>query len=164
MKTPNGWVGCGMAAATSKSVCVKTILKEIGAVAQLAFNIASEVVTLGGATAAIQAENAAKNAGKLADLKKKFEEMKKAVMESKEIKKIIEKGKQMKQKYDSYGEDIKKSIDSIGAANELIKMETGKVTEADMVRISAQIAALVDPTGIASVIQAFAYPKCSDIF
>ena len=31
-------------------------------------------------------------------------------------------------------------------------METGKVTEADMVRISAQIAALVDPTGIASVI------------
>lgn len=70
----------------------------------------------------------------------------------------------MKQKYDSYGADIKKSIDAIAAANELVKMETGKVTEADMVRISAQIAALVDPTGIASVIQAFSYPKCSDIF
>ena len=83
MKTPNGWVGCGMAAATSKSVCVKTILKEIFSVAQMAFNIATEVVTLGGSTAAVQASNAAKNAGKIAELKKKFGEMKNAVKNSK---------------------------------------------------------------------------------
>jgi hypothetical protein len=34
----------------------------------------------------------------------------------------------------------------------------------DFARIAANIAALVDPTGIAGVVGAFTYPTCSDIF
>lgn len=38
-----------------------------------------------------------------------------------------------------------------------------ELTPEDIVRVSAQIAGLVDPTGIADVIAAYAYPKCSKI-
>jgi hypothetical protein len=37
------------------------------------------------------------------------------------------------------------------------------VSDADIVRMTAEIAALVDPTGIAGVIGAYSYRKCSTI-
>jgi len=59
METPKQWSGCGMGAARSTAVCVSTIIGEVASVAQLAFNIVSAVVTLGGSAAAIQSKNAA---------------------------------------------------------------------------------------------------------
>ena len=33
----------------------------------------------------------------------------------------------------------------------------------DIVRVSAELAALADPTGVAGVVAAYSYPKCSKI-
>lgn len=42
-------------------------------------------------------------------------------------------------------------------------LDMTKVTTADMARISAQIASLADPTGIAKVVESFSFPKCNEI-
>lgn len=46
---------------------------------------------------------------------------------------------------------------------ELLKADSNNITPEDMVRVAAQIAALVDPTGVADVVGAYTYPKCSKI-
>lgn len=66
--TPKGWVGCGMGAAKNKKTCAEVIFNQVASVGQLAMNIA----TFGGSGAASSAANTAKNAGKLAQLKKKL--------------------------------------------------------------------------------------------
>ena len=38
------------------------------------------------------------------------------------------------------------------------------VTEEEIARVAAQIASILDPTGIASVVKNYTYPKCSKIF
>lgn len=46
-------------------------------------------------------------------------------------------------------------------------MRTGEFddyTVADYIRLSAEVAALADPTGIAGVVEKYSYPKCSQIF
>ena len=45
---------------------------------------------------------------------------------------------------------------------EQVQLDT--VTEADMIRLSADIANIFDPTGIAGVVAKFSHPKCSEIF
>ncbi len=47
------------------------------------------------------------------------------------------------------------TIASVGVA-----LNDDDIVIEDIVRISAQIASLVDPTGIAGVVGAFTYPKC----
>ena len=42
--------------------------------------------------------------------------------------------------------------------------EEAKFTAADYVRIAAQIAAMMDPTGALSTVAAYSYPKCSELF
>ncbi len=37
------------------------------------------------------------------------------------------------------------------------------MTEADIVRLTAEIASIADPTGIASTVAAYSHPKCSQI-
>jgi hypothetical protein len=37
------------------------------------------------------------------------------------------------------------------------------VTEEDMVRVAAQIAAILDPSGVAATVAAYTYPKCSKL-
>lgn len=64
INTPAGWFNCGMAAAISQEVCATTILGQIGAVAQVAFNIVTTVVTFGGASGVNTAGNVAKGAAK----------------------------------------------------------------------------------------------------
>lgn len=48
-------------------------------------------------------------------------------------------------------------LDTMLAAN------PDKLTDADILRMSAELAALVDPTGVSGVIASFSYPKCSAI-
>lgn len=49
-------------------------------------------------------------------------------------------------------EGVKKSIAAVSGAEEVKTVDTTKVTAADIARISAQIAALVDPIGVAGVV------------
>lgn len=49
-------------------------------------------------------------------------------------------------------------------AESIKTVATEELLPEDLARIAANIAALVDPTGIAGTVAAFTYPTCSDIF
>ena len=61
---PKGWINCGMGAAKDTKVCAQTIFDQVAGVGNLALNIA----TFGAGKAA----TIAKDAAKVADLKKQF--------------------------------------------------------------------------------------------
>ncbi len=145
---PPTWVKCGMGAAKDKKTCAETIFNQVSTVLQAAANIVLEVATLGTDTAAVEAENTAKGAAKLAELKKELEELKKLYDAAKDAIDPIVKAKQ-----------------AAGTAVEAGNLSTDKiVTPEDIARIAAQIAAIVDPTGIADVAAAYLYPKCEKYF
>lgn len=145
---PKGWVNCGMGAAKDSKTCASITFSQVSSVGQLAINIG----TLGASSGATKAASGAEKAGKLADLKKKFDSMKKAYEKIKN------------------GEKMKKAIKAAKAAGKVKKgydaSQTLKnaVTEEDMIRAAAEIAAIADPTGIASTVAAYTYPKCSKYF
>lgn len=45
----------------------------------------------------------------------------------------------------------------------MIDANPDSVSEADIVRMTAEFAALVDPTGVAGVVATYSYRKCSTI-
>ncbi len=54
------------------------------------------------------------------------------------------------------GVAVKSAVDVMTAKSEDVTIE-------DIVRVSAQIAGLVDPTGVADTVAAYTYPKCDKI-
>lgn len=60
---------------------------------------------------------------------------------------------------DAKGENGRQS-DSVAEA---MNVNVNEMTEADIVRMAASIAAFLDPTGVASVIVAYSYPKCGNL-
>ena len=66
--TPSGWVGCGMGAAKDSKICAAIKFDQVASVGQMAVNIA----TLGSSSPSNTALNAARKAGKIAELKEKF--------------------------------------------------------------------------------------------
>jgi len=61
------------------------------------------------------------------------------------------------------GKKVADAADIAVDASEMAEADPDTITAEDIVRISAAIAALVDPTGIAGTIAAYTYPKCSKI-
>jgi hypothetical protein len=141
---PNGWVGCGMGAATTTKVCTETIFDQFASVGNLAVNI----VTLGGAKAAA----IAKDAAKAAELKKQFEQLKKIAEKSDKVQKAI-----------AAGQGKFPATEAGKSTAEILKADPTTVTPEDMVRVSSQIASLVDPTGVSDVVGAYTYSKCSNL-
>jgi hypothetical protein len=82
-----------------------------------------------------KAADIAKDAAKAAELKNQFEQLKKIAERSDKVQKAIK-----------VGQD---------------KFPT--VTPEDIVRVSAQIASLVDPSGVSDVVGAYTYPKCLNL-
>lgn len=138
---PKNWVECGMGAAKDATTCAVVVVGQVQSVGQLAFNIA----TLGTGTAGSGAASTAAKASRIADLKRRYQQLKKLY------------------------EAAKPAIDAAmlaqaahGAATDAVElMDEEVVTEADILRISAQIAGLVDPSGVADTVAAYSYPKCS---
>lgn len=65
-RAPEGWVGCGMGAATTSKVCTDTIVNQIASVGQMALN----VVTMGAtAVASGHADDLKKLRDDFADLR-----------------------------------------------------------------------------------------------
>ena len=162
-EAPKGWVGCGMGAAKDSKICAETIFSQVSSVGQIAVNVA----TLGSSGAASGAANAAKNVGKIAKMKKQLEVLKAAVKGNKQMKKVADlakKTKKLREKGEKIQEAYEKAADAADAVDQLEQINDDNITEADIVRISASIAALADPTGIASTIEAYSHPKCSQIF
>jgi hypothetical protein len=145
---PKGWVNCGMGAAKDSKTCASITFGQVAAVGEVALFVG----TLGSSSAATGGAKAGSSASKLAKLKKNFEAMKKSF-------EAIKNGKKMQ-----------KAIKAAKAAGKIKKgynaSQTLKnaVTEEDMIRAAAQIAAIADPTGVSSTVAAYTYPKCSKYF
>ena len=48
-------------------------------------------------------------------------------------------------------------------ANKIKNADVEKLTPLDMVRMAAELASLLDPTGIADVVKSYSYPTCDKI-
>lgn len=138
---PSSWVECGMGAAKDSRTCAEIVFGQVTSVGQMAFNIA----TLGSGTAASGAASAASKAGRLADLKRKYEQLK-AMYKS--AKPAIEVALAAKQAHGA-------------AVNAVELIDSDVVTEEDIIRISAEIVAIADPSGVADTVAAYTYPVCS---
>ncbi len=141
---PAGWVNCGMGAAKDTATCAQQIFDQVAAVGNLALNIA----TFGTG----KAVKLTKDAAQAAELKKKFETLKKLKDNSEKVQDLISKAQG---KFPAV--EAGKSVNDIFSAN------TNDVTPEDIVRVTAEIASLADPTGIADVVSAYTFPKCSKI-
>jgi len=151
---PRGWVNCGMGAAENSRVCGERMTNQFTSVGRLALNVAS----LGTSAAATSAAKKKDNAGKFAELKKKYEDFKKAnpkiaakLKDAERKKKVISEAKSKLDKAEEVVETVSDALDN----------DYDEMTAADYIRLAAEIADLMDPTGVAGAIAAYSFPKCS---
>jgi hypothetical protein len=141
---PSGWVNCGMGAARDSRTCAEIVFGQVAAVGQLALTAA----TLGSSLAVPGA--GAANAGKLAELKELYKKLEAAYKTAKDnfpalaaAEKTVEAGLTAKNQYTA------------------VSTALNVTTAEDIARVSAQIAQIVDTSGVSSTIANFTYPKCS---
>ncbi len=145
---PPGWVECGMGAAKDSKTCASIVFGQVASVGQLAIFIGS----LGSSSAGSAGASGAQSAGKLAQMQAQFAQLKakweaiKAVPEVAKAIQVAETANKIRQGYNA--------SQTLAAA----------VTEEDMARVAAQIAAILDPSGVSSTVAAYTYPKCSKYF
>lgn len=138
------WVECGMGSSKDKTTCGSVTFGQVASVGNLALTVA----TLGTSTAGTGAAGGAADSAKLAKLKSMYKEMKAAYEAAKPA---IDAAKKAKKVYTATDNSV-----------ELLSED--KVTEEDIARISAQIAAILDPTGLSDTVAAYTYPLCSKYF
>ena len=138
--TPASWIACGMGAAANAQACAETVFDQVTSIGNMALNIA----TAGASKVASMTKDAA------ADLKKQFENLKKIANVNEKVQDVITKGQG------------KFPVTEAGKSTaEILKADLNTVTSEDIVRVSSQISALVDPSGASDVIATYTYPKCS---
>jgi len=164
-----------MGAAVSSSKCASVIWGQVSSVFQAAISIATLGAGGEAMTGANAAKAAAKGGGKITGdmeklfkkgtdgynkLKDKFTTIKKSVTDSKSLGGVVQKAKDLKKA----GKSVDKANEIIDKAQKVAQANPNTMTAADYVQMAASIAAISDPTGIASVVENFSYPKCSQIF
>ncbi len=157
--TPQGWVGCGMGAAADSASCRDAVIDQVSSVGTLALNIA----TLGSSSGATKAATGAKSAAKLSKLRKQLAQIKKSFKASKDMKKLVKKAKNIKRGTEKAQGYLEKAREVVDVAQQVDSADPNKMTAADIIRLTAEIAAIADPTGIASTVAAYSHPKCSQI-
>ncbi len=148
-KKPKGWVACGMGAAKDRKTCASIVFGQVSSVGTMAMNIA----TMGGSGAATAAASSEEKASRLAKLKKQYADMKAAYDAAKKSSKALQ--------------DAEKAYNAADRASKTYKAANtaqNVVTEEDIIRLSAQILAIVDTSGVAATVGAYTYPKCSKYF
>jgi hypothetical protein len=155
-QNPKGWVNCGMGTAKDSATCASIVFGQVSSVGNLALNIS----TAGGSGAASKAASSADDTSKLAKLKKKFEELKEAYEAAKKASPALQNAETAYNTGKTAYDNAQPFLKGYTAYN------TGKsaVTEEDLIRMSAQIAAIVDTSGVADVVASYTYPKCSKYF
>ena len=81
-----------------------------------------------------------------------FDSLQQLIKDSQPFKELIQKGATVAA-YASTANSVSVALTS----------NSSSLTNADIVRMCAQVAALADPTGIAATVAAYSYPMCSDI-
>jgi hypothetical protein len=148
-KVPSRWVACGMGAAKNSTTCASITFGQVAAAGTLALNVA----TLGGSGAATAAATGPQKASRLAKLKEQYEKMKAAYEAARKTSTALQNAEKAYKVYDT----TSKTYKAVNTAQNV-------VTEEDMVRLAAQIAAIVDTSGVAATVGAYTYPKCSKYF
>ena len=113
----------------------------------LAINIATF-----GASGQAQAASKEAKLGKsfVSQLKKKFSDLKTLYKKNKEFIKFLK--------------DAAKAAKTAFIAKDVINvLQTDDQQPEDIIRVTAEIASLVDPTGVSKVVADYTYPKCSEI-
>jgi hypothetical protein len=138
-----------MGAAKDSNVCASAVFGQVASVGQLAMTVAS----LGSSTALTAGMKAPEDASKLAKLKQQYSQMKVAFDLAKKN-----------------NANVARAVQAADAANKgkkgYVAMDTADniTTDEVMVRLSAQIAGIMDPTGISDTVAAYTYPKCSKLY
>jgi hypothetical protein len=150
--SPSKWVGCGMGAAVDAKTCASAVFNQVTSVGMLAINIAtmgtSGAAAKGATTASKSFKSLPKLAEQVANVKNFYDKNKKVIDKANKGAEIAGKINQMV--------DITKNIAS--------DIESQDTQVEDVMRNAADIASLVDPTGISDVVVAYTYPKCSKYF
>lgn len=137
---PSGWVNCAMGAAKDNTTCATVTSGQVMSFATLAMNAAT-MGTQAGATAA--ATSPAKIAW---------------------VAKVKAEYTRLKALYDANQVLIRAAMNSPGAGLALgAAIANPDPSPEEMVRLAATIASLMDPTGVANVVESFTYPKCDRI-
>ena len=148
-QAPKGWVDCGMGAAKDSLTCAKIIAGQVVAVGNLALTIGS----LGTSTSLTAGLSAPAKASRLTKLTQEFTKLKTQWD-------VLQKTNQ----------NVRTAVAAFKVANAgrqgyvAIDTALNATTEEDMVRMAAQIAAILDPSGVAGTVAAYTYPKCSKYF
>ena len=145
---PVGWVNCGMGKSKDSVICGSIVFGQVASVGQMAIFVAS----LGTSSAASGAANTAQASSRLAKLKAQYDQMKAAWEGIKNIPGVTAAIK--------VAENANRVRKGFNATQTLISA----VTEEDMARAAAQIAAILDPSGVSSSVASYTYPKCSKYF
>lgn len=145
--TPDGWVDCGMGAASDDAACAEVVFDQVSSVGQMAMFVG----TFGTSSAATGAAGAGRGAARLARLRTQYDRMRRAwnrVKDTPEVRAVLRNAEAAQLVHE--GVDIAREAQDA-------------TTEEDMVRVGAQIAALLDPTGVASTVAAYTHPVCSKV-
>ncbi len=151
------WKECAMGAAKDDLTCGKVTFNQVASVGQLALTAA----TLGSSMLGSTAASSAQKAGMLADLEAKYNALIAAYNAAKQQSKAI----QAAETAYEVGSSLNKAKNDISALKNAAKTAQNEtLLAADITRAAAQIAAIVDTTGVSSVVSAYSYPLCSSYF
>lgn len=152
-KVPPGWVECGMGAAKDSKTCGEIVFGQVESVVSAAGEITAAVLTAGGSAGATAGAKSAANASKLASLREKYKRLQVIYKQNEKQLKAVERARK--------GYDAHQAASNTG---DLLEANADEVSEEDIARISAEIAALVDPTGVSGVVASYTYSVCSKKF
>jgi hypothetical protein len=152
-QAPAGWVECGMGAAKDSMTCASIVFNQVASVGKLAMTAA----TLGQSMAASSGANATDKAGKLAQLKEMYNKLKSAYEAAKKTFPALKTAEQT-----ITGGSAAKS--ALGKATKAWDLAQNAATEEDIARAAAQIASIVDSSGVSATVASYTYPKCSKYF
>ena len=138
-----------MGAAKDDLTCASIVWNQVSSVGQLALTIATVGTSLIPATAA----NTAADVGRVAQLKAIYADLKAAYDAAKSASPALQAAERA---YNVGSTALKVTTVADSAAN--------IVTEEDILRLAAQIAAIVNSTGVSAVTSNFTYSKCSKLF
>jgi hypothetical protein len=135
-----------MGAAKDSATCASIVFGQVASVGKMASTFAS----LGSSTALTAGMSAPQKASRLAKLKQQYSALK---VEFELLKKTNQNVQDAVDLY-TIANAEKKGYKALGTLGDA-------VTEEDMIRAAAQIAAILDPTGISDTVASYTYPKCS---
>jgi hypothetical protein len=152
------WGECGMGAAKDTPTCVKVTADQVLSVGKLAVTLA----TLGSSSLGNAGASAATNTGKLAELKAKYDELMAAHDNLKRTGSAATKAAiQTAETTYQVGTELNKAKNDINAITNAAKTaQNQSALAADYIRAAAQIAAILDSSGVSSTIAAYSYPLC----